>query len=156
LGNSRKFPSLDIGAEHQSAGDRSAPFLYSSLQCAELAGIEGHRQLSLKPMKQFFRVGIGPLIEPLFDHRPDALKWINASSPRSRSSGLFAVCGANLSVAPGRRQIFDEPIQFLAGLGSLFVPASNLLLYEFSLTLTNLIQKVYGVQLGKRALSENS
>ena len=60
------------------------------------------------------------------------------------------MCGANLSVMPGRRQIFDEPVQVLAGLGSLLAPASNLLLYEISLTLTNLIQKVYGVQLGKR------
>ena len=101
-------------------------------------------------MKQFFRVGIGPPTEPLFDHRPDALKWINASSPCSRSCGLFAMCGANLSVMPGRRQIFDEPVQFLAGLGSLLAPASNLVSYELSLTLPNLIQKVYGVQLEKR------
>src|SRR5579862_5269490 len=101
-------------------------------------------------MEEVFRVGVGPLIKPLFDHRPHTFKWINASSPFSRSSGLFPVCRANLSVMPGRRQIFDEPVQVLAGLGSLLAPAPNLLLYEIPLTLTNPIQKVYGVQLGKR------
>src|SRR5271167_5100807 len=96
-------------------------------------------------MKKFLRIRIGPLFKPSLDHGPDFLEWINASSPASWSSGLPPVRGTNLTIAPGRRQTFDETVQFLAGLGG-FLVSANLTLYELSLSLTNLIQELYGVQ----------
>src|SRR3954470_6152237 len=72
------------GTQHQLTSNPSAPFPHAPLKSPQLAGREGYRCLSLKPLKQCLRIRIRLLVQPLLNEDPDVLEGVNPRPPRPR------------------------------------------------------------------------
>ena len=109
---------LRLKAEHQLAGDFTAPLFDSALECSQLPGRKCAGHPFLQPEEEIFGNGAGLFIEPLLNLWPDCFKGVHTRTISSWPVGSLAMCRTHFTIAPRSRKTGDETPQLRGGLGN--------------------------------------